>query len=95
MGIIYQICIAKGARTKKKRYISFKEQDSIILEKRQLILNWICPQEFDRRHKEIAQVRAKGSGDWFLRSEIYNIWLNGDSDSNVLFCHGMRIVFHF
>jgi hypothetical protein len=77
----------------KRKGISIDENDPIILAKRLEILNWIYPQEIDRRQKEIAQVRAKGSGDWFLRSEIYKTWLNGNSDCKVLFCHGMRTIF--
>ena len=79
-------------RNNKHRVFHFRViGNSFILEKRLHILNWIYPHELNQRHKEFAQVRNKGSGDWFLRSALYKVWLNRDSESPVLFCHGMRM----
>lgn len=59
------------------------------VEKLSNILKWIHPEEFDNRHKAVAQPRAQDSGEWFLNLKVYKKWSDGSS-SKVLFCYGMR-----
>ena len=60
-----------------------------MIEKRLAVLNWIYPEDFDHRHKAIVESRVKNSGQWFLKSAIYQEWRN-TSSKGALFCHGIR-----
>lgn len=47
------------------------------------ILKWIYTDEFefDTRHKAVSKPSVKNSGEWFLKWEAYNKWIDG-SESN-------------
>ena len=56
------------------------------------ILTWLSPLEPHLRHHNIQTNRVKGAGDWFLRTEEFRSWRNGDgqdeSQKAIIFCSG-------
>jgi hypothetical protein len=59
------------------------------VEKRLKILEWISAADFSRRHEAVSKERVENSGIWFLQSEAYQEWLNGNA-SNLLCYQGIR-----
>jgi len=69
--------------------------ESKILESRILeskILAWLSPLEPWVRHRDIGAQRIESIGAWFLRTEEFEHWYNGNredgSDHATLFCDG-------
>lgn len=60
-----------------------------IIEKRMKILKWISAANYSSRHEAVSKERAENSGTWFLQSEAYQSWLNGNT-SNLLCYEGIR-----
>ena len=56
------------------------------------ILAWLSPLEPQIRHYDIRTRRVEEVGDWFLRTEEYQSWLDGtrggNSDGSAVFCYG-------
>lgn len=44
---------------------------------------------FSSRHKVVSKERVENSGAWFLQSDDYQRWLNGNT-SNLLCCQGIH-----
>ena len=56
------------------------------------ILEWLSPLEPRIRHDDIRANRVEDVGDWLLRAEEYQNWVDGvpgrEPDNSVLFCYG-------
>jgi len=54
------------------------------------ILEWLSPLEPRIRHDDIRAQRVEDVGDWLLRAEEYQNWVDGvpgrDPNNSVLFC---------
>ena len=64
--------------------------DNSLSEKKRKILNWLSTGEFNERHEELRKTRAENSGKWFLESNEFISWLDGNRPS-CLFAVGIRI----
>ncbi|KAI0142654.1 hypothetical protein GGR57DRAFT_486108 [Xylariaceae sp. FL1272] len=67
-----------------------KENDT-----RQDILNWISPEEYQRKHVIQKQVNVQASrtaetGSWFLEHPLYLQWKRRESAENLLCCPGIQ-----
>jgi hypothetical protein len=40
------------------------------------------------RHNEIAELRQDGTGSWLLEKEEFSHWMEGESNSTLLWAHG-------
>jgi len=38
------------------------------------VINWISKVDYHARHRDIAKLRFKGTGEWFLKSAEYRAW---------------------
>jgi len=54
------------------------------------ILRWLSPLEPNQRHQGVRTDRSSGIGDWFLETEEWKEWRDGEveADKGVLFCSG-------
>jgi len=56
------------------------------------ILSWLSPLDPWIRHDDIRAQRVEHVGDWLLRTEEYQSWLDGirggEPDNSALFCYG-------
>ncbi|KAL8837688.1 MAG: hypothetical protein Q9170_002420 [Blastenia crenularia] len=55
-------------------------------EKRQKIISWLSPLNFQQKQQTVLSDRHAGTGQWFLKSEEFKRWLEGKS--KYLWCHG-------
>lgn len=55
--------------------------DNSLSEKKRKILNWLSTGEFNERHEELRKTRAENSGKWFLESNEFISWLDGNGPS--------------
>jgi hypothetical protein len=53
------------------------------------ILNWLSPINFFLRQAEIAQMRAKGTGEWLLADPVFKNWEVGWGST--LWLRGIRM----
>ncbi|KAF3318822.1 hypothetical protein TWF173_005234 [Orbilia oligospora] len=51
------------------------------------ILDWLTPIEYGPQHNDIAQKRQLGTGQWLLKHNKYDNWLQ--NSKKILFCPGM------
>ncbi len=51
------------------------------------ILDWITPKDYRLEHRDRLEQHERGTGQWFLDSTKFKVWLN--SDSQTLFCPGI------
>jgi hypothetical protein len=67
-------------------YVHQNVKDQII--ERQKIIDWICPTEIDYIDQQNALMnrRQRGIGEWFLETQEYESWLQGDRAT--LLCSG-------
>lgn len=42
------------------------------------LLQWISPLEPQKRHKDVRAKRLPNTGKWFLESDIFRNWRDGD-----------------
>ena len=56
------------------------------------ILVWISPLDPWIRHRDVGAQRVEYVGDWLLRTEEYQNWVDairgGESNNSALFCYG-------
>ena len=54
------------------------------------ILEWLSPLEPRLRHQHVRTHRLDGLGDWFLRTDDFVNWRDGNDESSMatLFCSG-------
>ena len=54
------------------------------------ILEWLSPLEPRLRHQDVRTRRLEGLGDWFLRTDDFINWSDGEDGSSMatLFCSG-------
>ena len=52
------------------------------------ILEWLSPLEPHLRHQDVSNRRLDGLGDWFLRTDDFINWCDGEDGSSMaaLFC---------
>lgn len=63
-------------------------------EKRENVLNWLYPEDFEVRHNEISNRRLKDTGDWLVKRTEFNDWLMGTPPSPFLWGYGIRMFSH-
>ncbi|KAF8135843.1 hypothetical protein K438DRAFT_1640059, partial [Mycena galopus ATCC 62051] len=54
---------------------------------RDAVIEWYSPLIFSLRQEDIFSAYQPGTGEWFLRNEIFEEWKSGRG--RVLWCHGM------
>ena len=54
------------------------------------ILEWLSPLKPHLRHQDVRTRRLDGVGDWFLRTDDFINWRDGEDESGMaaLFCSG-------
>jgi len=57
------------------------------MRKRQRILDWLTPIDHASEQRDAISRRQQGTGEWLLRSQNYQDWLN--TESRTLFCPGI------
>lgn len=64
-------------------YNTYADEDAQILE-------WLSPLEPRLRHQDVRTRRLDGLGNWFLRTEDFINWRDGEDGSSMatLFCSG-------
>jgi len=65
---------------------------TIIEDERRQILSWLSPLKSWKRHSDVAGARARGVGDWVLKTAEFQAWqrdADGQPSDAVLFCHGV------
>ena len=64
--------------------------DISIADEKSAVLEWLSPLEPRERHQTIGMNRMPGVGDWFLLTDEFTQWNQGDDGSTkpVLFCYG-------
>lgn len=60
---------------------------SQLVEERRLILDWLSPADFAMQHSDVIERRQPGTGQWFLQSNEFNLWLM--SPGRTLYCPGI------
>ena len=63
--------------------------DEVRRGKNKEILDWISPFDFYIRHRELQYQTIKDSGRWFVESEQFTTWAEGNG-SSCLLCMGIR-----
>jgi hypothetical protein len=53
-------------------------------------LKWIYSEPVDTRHFAVRDDR-RGRGQWFLDEPKYTLWKEGNSESKILWCYGIRM----
>jgi hypothetical protein len=53
------------------------------------ILDWICCEDIDVKHRALKSRRAKDSGTWFLGYPEFELWVSG-LGPNIMYCFGHR-----
>jgi hypothetical protein len=54
------------------------------------LLRWISPLEPQTRHQDIRTKRLLNTGNWFLETEKFRQWRDGDGSGHyVLGCYGI------
>ena len=51
------------------------------------VLEWLSPSDMSKMHQDIKGKRTDNTGTWFLDSEEFTRWANGEG-STLLFCPG-------
>lgn len=54
------------------------------------VVNWLYPDEFDKRHVEISGRRREGTGQWIMREPVVQDWVGGVSSFRILWGYGIR-----
>ncbi|KAJ7159092.1 ankyrin repeat-containing domain protein [Mycena crocata] len=62
------------------------------VEKRVKIIKWYSPLNFFLRHADILNVRAPGTGEWFLEADRFKEWKA--ATGKILWCRGIRAWLH-
>lgn len=67
-------------------------QDAEERERRRKILDWLStPGHYMyQKHQALQSSRARDTGNWILRHDLYLKWRDGLEASNVLWCHGIQ-----
>ncbi|KAF8253323.1 hypothetical protein K440DRAFT_593087 [Wilcoxina mikolae CBS 423.85] len=53
------------------------------------VLNWLCQENFDRKHVRICEQRQIGTGGWLLSTPEFTEWRDGTSKSSILWGYGI------
>jgi hypothetical protein len=53
------------------------------------VQRWISPLDFVKYQEDVFSRRHEGTGEWFLESEMFANWRDGEGDSG-LWCPGIR-----
>lgn len=53
-------------------------------------INWLYPQDFDKRHIQISGLRRGNTGEWILKAPEVQSWIK---DSRLLWGYGIRKYF--
>ncbi|KAH0603494.1 uncharacterized protein H6S33_007816 [Morchella sextelata] len=56
---------------------------------REVIINWLYSEAFDKRHTEISGRRQPNTGEWILKEPEVQDWENGKSKSRLLWGYGI------
>ncbi|KAL2014011.1 hypothetical protein VTN00DRAFT_1536 [Thermoascus crustaceus] len=80
-----QITSSVSFATKAAVYHLNQYQDD---RERQAIADWLTPVNYARHHNGLISRRQKGTGQWLLKSEAFQKWLN-DQSKRTLFCPGI------
>lgn len=67
--------------------IGTKVNDALVSQKVTTIIDWLTPLNFLARQESLAKDRSKGTGVWFLESEIFESWRSGND--LVMWCPGI------
>lgn len=67
--------------------IGTKVNDALVSQKVKAIIDWLTPLNFLARQESLTKDRSKGTGAWFLESEIFENWRSGDD--SVMWCPGI------
>jgi hypothetical protein len=59
------------------------------IEKRNKILDWLSPRDFNSRHKDLQKGRLADSGQWFINSEEFKGFVDGGH--SCLLCDGVGL----
>ena len=58
-------------------------------QERQAIIDWLSPLNFFITQDDIFNRRQEGTGEWFLKSDVFQSWLSTLGDT--LWCPGIRM----
>ena len=66
-------------------------RDQHSADEREKVLNWISIVKHEQKHHNVRQPRLDGTGEWFLETEEYQRWFDGQvPSSRFLWCHGIQ-----
>lgn len=69
---------------RKNAHTVLHEQDD---QKRQAILDWLTPDDYESQQHSLIKNRQEGTGQWFLQSPEFQVWLVNSGQT--LFCPGI------
>jgi hypothetical protein len=78
-------------KTSKYNELHVFHFSSLLVNLREKIFEWLCPEPYDKRHQDIRRQREKDTGQWLLDTPEYIKWSSGKADQRILWGHGIRM----
>lgn len=69
-------------------FIKRTYQRACLDQKESQILDWLSTYPYSQKHHDVRAGRVPGSGQWLLHHAMFQAWLDGDSQLDVLFLVG-------
>lgn len=72
-------------------FFSYRTNASIIVKQKQHILEWFSSHDFQVKLQSLVEQRVPGTGTWLLEDSKFQRWIEGESESRILWCKGEGI----